>query len=94
VVPRAEKAVEQGFTDGLADFLLHDIGDVLDTKFRLVLARKQYDENDVDAARAYNSAMLEFILFSHRLYEFVHGGEVHGVAAGRHEHDVRREKAA
>ncbi|MDR7521949.1 MAG: DUF6448 family protein [Armatimonadota bacterium] len=94
VVARAERAIAQGFTDGLADFLLHDIGDVLDTKFRAVLARRPYDEHDVEAARAYVQAAMAFVRFAHRLYEFVHGGERPGTVVQGAREPVRGQKAA
>ncbi|MDR7484519.1 MAG: DUF6448 family protein [Armatimonadota bacterium] len=94
VLPRAERAIAQGFTDGLADFLLHDIGDVLDTKFRAVLARKPSDEHDVEAARAYVQAAMAFVRFAHRLYEFVHSGERPVAAVPGPRQPVRGQQAA
>jgi hypothetical protein len=49
------------------------------------MARRSYDENDVDAARAYVGAMLSFVVFSHSLYM--------ATMLATHEHD-RSEPAA
>lgn len=87
VVPRAEKAIEQGDATEAIGFLLHTVEEVLQDKFNHVIAKKKYDENDVDAAREYVQANLGFVLFSHHLYTLVTGGEEHGAEAmGGHEH--------
>ncbi len=51
------------------------------------MAKRNYDVNDVDAAREYVQAMLGFVLYSHHLYTYVKGGGEHGEEAmGGHEH--------
>jgi len=86
VVPRAEKAIEKGDAKEVIDLLSHTVADELQRRFSHALARKSYDENDVDAARAYIQAMLGFVLYSHHLYTNIKG-EGHGEEkAGGHEH--------
>jgi hypothetical protein len=36
-----------------------------------MMAKKDYDVNDVDSARQYVQAMLGFLLFSHHLYKYI-----------------------
>lgn len=42
----------------LSTYYHHTVADELQRRFSHALARKSYDENDVDAARAYIQAML------------------------------------
>jgi len=87
VVPRAEKAIEQGNAKEEIDFLLHTVKEEMQKRFEHAMAKKNYDENDVDAAREYVQAMLSFVLFSHHLYTYVKGGGEHGEEGmGGHEH--------
>jgi len=82
VVPRAEKAIEKGDAKEVIDLLSHTVADELQRRFSHALARKSYDENDVDAARAYIQAMLGFVLYSHHLYTNIKG-EGHGRGKSR-----------
>jgi len=87
VVPRAEKAIEKGNAKDVVEFLAHAVEEELQKRFKHTMARKKYDENDVDAAREYVQAMLGFVLYSHHLYTNVKGGEEHGEeGTGGHEH--------
>jgi len=86
-VPRAEKAIEEGDAKEVIHFLSHAVEEELQERFRHAMAKKNYDENNVDAAREYVQAMLGFVLYSHHLYTSVKGGEVHGEEGMRgHEH--------
>jgi len=84
-VPRAEKAIETGRLEEISHFLCHVVEEQLNHRFNHVMARRSYDENDVDAARAYVGAMLSFVVFSHSLYM--------ATMLAPHEHD-RSEPAA
>lgn len=87
VVPRAEKAIEQGTAREVIEFLTHTVEEELQERFKHAIALKKYDENNVAAARAYVQAMLGFVLYSHHLYAFVKGGGEHGEEGMReHEH--------
>ena len=78
IVPRAERAIERGTAKEVIDFILRTVEEELQKRFQHAMAKKKYDENDVDAARAFVQAMLGFILYSHHLYEYVKGGGEHG----------------
>jgi Family of unknown function (DUF6448) len=67
-VPRAEKAVETGRLEEVGRFLHGVLDEQLHHRFHQVLDRRGYDENDVDAARAYVQAMLGFIVYTHTVY--------------------------
>ena len=86
VVPKADKAIEQGNPKEVIGFILHTIEEELQERFNKAMAKKNYDENDVAAAREYVQAMLGFVLYSHHLYECVKGGGEHGKVGGGHEH--------
>jgi len=78
VVPRADKAIETGNAKELIKFLLHTVEEELQERFDKAMAEKDYDENDVVAAREYVQAKLGFVLYSHHLYVYVKGGGEHG----------------
>jgi len=78
VVPRADKAVEKGDVSEVVEFLKHAVQEVIQEKFDHAVARREFDENDVDSAREYVHAMLEFVLFSAHLYIYMNGEGAHG----------------
>ncbi len=78
VVPKAEKAIEQGNAKEVIALLSCAVEEELQKRFRHVMSKKKYEENDVDAAREYVHAMLEFVLYAHHLYTKRKGGGEHG----------------
>jgi len=87
VVPRADKAIEKGNAKEVIDFLTHTVEEELQERFKHAMAKKKYNENDVNAAREYMQAMLGFVLYSHHLYTNITSGEQHGEEAmGEHKH--------
>jgi hypothetical protein len=87
VVPRAEKAIEEEDAEEAIGFIAHTLEEELQERFKHAMAKKKYDENDVDAAREYVQAMLGFELFSHHIYTAIKGGEEHGgEGEGGHKH--------
>nr|MDO8081342.1 DUF6448 family protein [Candidatus Freyarchaeota archaeon] len=87
VVPRAEKAIEKGNAKEVIDFISHTVEEELQERFKNAVARKNYDVNNVAAAREYVQAYLGFVLYSHHLFTNVKGGEEHGEEGkGGHEH--------
>jgi hypothetical protein len=71
VIPKAEKAIQDGDPKEVIDFLSRTIHDEIQTRFENMMAKKDYDVNDVDSARQYVQAMLGFLLFSHHLYKYI-----------------------
>jgi len=87
VVPKAEKALEQGDAKEVMEFISHAVKEELQKRFKHAMAKKKYDENDVAAAREYVQANLGFVLYLHHLYTNVKGGGEHGEEGmGGHEH--------
>lgn len=87
VVSRAEKAIEKGDAKEVIDLMSHAVEEELQKRFEHAMARREYDENDVDAAREYVQAMLGFVLYSHHLYINIKGGGEHvEEGLGKHEH--------
>jgi hypothetical protein len=78
VVPKADRAIEQGNAKEVIGMISRAVEEELQEKFNRAMAKKVYDENDVEAAREYVHAMLGFVLFSHHLYSFVKEGKAHG----------------
>jgi len=87
VVPRSEEAIEKGDASEVIEFLSHTVKEEVQKRLDHALSLKDYDENDVDAAREYVEAMLELILYSHKLYIYMTSAGGHAVeAAHGHEH--------
>jgi hypothetical protein len=87
VVPRAEKAIQNGDPKEVIDFINHTVQEELEKRFHRILAKKNFDANDVAAAREYVQAELGFVLFSHGLYAAITGESEHDEAGiNKHEH--------
>ena len=69
VINKAEEAIEIGDKTVLEEFLMNLIEESFENRFEDMMSKKEYDLNDVDAARDYITAMLEFIRFSHELVQ-------------------------
>lgn len=76
IIPLAGRALETGNSDELIQLLSDAVKEELQQRFETAMAWQGYDVNDVKAGRQYVQAMLEFVLYSHRLYEFVKGCEL------------------
>ena len=74
VVPKAERAIQEGSPRVVIDFLSDALRESLERKFSLLTHLKDYDIHDVDAAREYIEAMLDFIVYSHEVHQFIHQG--------------------
>lgn len=77
VVPRAEKAIETGDVKEAIGFMLHTVEEELQHRFKHVIAKKKYNENDVAAGREYVHAFINFVVYSHHLYSYVKGNGEH-----------------
>jgi hypothetical protein len=86
VVRKAEKALEKEEPKEVIDFLLHTVKEDLQNRFEHAMEKKDFDVNDVEAAREYVHASLGFVLYSHGLYAFVKSGEHGEDGKGGHEH--------
>ncbi len=87
VVPRAEKAIETGDAKEVIGFILHTVEEELQQRFKHVMAKKKYDEDNVTAGREYVHAFINFVVYSHHLYTFVKGGDEQSEGTnGGHQH--------
>jgi hypothetical protein len=68
-VAAADKAIETGRLQGLANTISERTEKGLHEHFAQVMAKKKYDPNDVEAGRAYSSAYVEFVHYAERLYD-------------------------
>lgn len=71
IVPKAEKALHEGNAQEVIDFLGQTLEEEVQNRFKHALSLKNYQEKDVPAARKYVNAMLDFMLFSHKLYIYL-----------------------
>ena len=68
-VAAADKAIETGRLEGLAKVISDRTQKGLHAHFQQVVSKKRFDPNDVEAARAYSSAYVEFVHYAERLYD-------------------------
>jgi len=87
VVPRAEKAIAKGDPKEVIDFITHTVQEELVDRFNRVMNKKEFDVDNVTAAREYVQAELGFVLFSHGLYVATTGkGEHDETGTKKHDH--------
>ncbi len=87
IVPRAEKALESGSPKEVIDYIAHTAHEELEARFNRAMAKRKFDVNDVEAAREYVQAELDFVLFSHGLYAAITDkGEHDEEGTQKHEH--------
>jgi len=71
VIPIAEKAIETGEAKEVTDLLSNLVVEEVQKRFSNAMSKKNYDINNVEAAREYVQGMLGFLLFSHHLYKYI-----------------------
>ena len=87
VLPKVDKAIEKGDPEEVIEFLSHAVADQIQDRFKRFTATRNYDPNDVTAAREHIEAMLGLELYSHHLYMNIKHGNGHGEESeGEHEH--------
>lgn len=78
VIPKADLAIKNKDPDEVIRFLSKAVEDQVRKRFDHAMELKNYDPDDVDAARRYTSAMLGFELYSHHLYTSIREAREHG----------------
>ena len=87
VIPRADQAVAKGDPTEVIDFLSRAVAHEVSERFHRAMELREHATENVDAGRAYTSAMLGFELYSHHLYANITGaGEHEEKPAGGHAH--------
>jgi hypothetical protein len=86
VIPMAERAVEHGSSEQLANFLADALRWELATRLEAVRRLAAHRQRSVADARRYVEAMLGFEVYSHHLYE--------ALRAPTHHHEGAHEEAA
>ena len=73
VIPVAERAIESGSPDELINVLADMLREEITHRFHHMLHLKQRADESVDDAREYVEAMLGLQVWSHSIYERIHG---------------------
>ena len=73
----AEKNIKNENPTETIEFLKSVLDEEMRKKFDKAMSLKNYDVDDVDAAREYTEAMLHFVLFSHHTYKNINSSEEH-----------------
>lgn len=77
VLPKAEKSIDRKDIREVHEFLSHTIEEELRNRMDKITETRNFDVNDVDAAREHVEAVLDFELFSHHVYTFIKTGGGH-----------------
>lgn len=64
----ADMAIETGKLDEVAKLISEHMHDGLHRHFEQLLAKKKYDQNDVEAGRAFSNSYVEYVHYVERLY--------------------------
>jgi hypothetical protein len=78
VIPLAENAVESGDVEDVYRLLAADLRDQLLRRLERVRQLAESKDASVDAGREYVQAMLGFEVYSHHVYQAMHGEHQHG----------------
>lgn len=73
VVPLAEEAIASGDATEVYRIIVDAIDHELRERFNRVIAAKNYQDDDVQAGRAYVEAFLQFVVYAHQLFETIEG---------------------
>ncbi|HHT18451.1 MAG: DUF6448 family protein [Euryarchaeota archaeon] len=74
IINMADQAVKSENLNHLMNFILSSIKEDIEARFDDVLSKKDYDVNDVDDARDYADAILNFFGYLQTLIEFMEEG--------------------
>lgn len=87
-IPAADKAIEAGSPEQVQRLLAHAVQDGIAKHFKDVLAKKNFDFNDVEGGREYVEAYVTFVHYVEGLYQAAndsaHGHYEEGQVAGGH----------
>ena len=78
VLPKVDKAIEREDPKEVIEYLSHTVEEQIQDRFKRFVSTKNYDPNDVAAAREHVEAMLGLELYSHHLYMNIKHGNGHG----------------
>lgn len=68
-IPAADQAVDSGSAKVLMKILTENVQEGVLERFREVLERKKFDENEVEKGREFVKAYVEFVHYVERIYE-------------------------
>lgn len=74
IIIMADQAVKSENLNDLMSFILSSIREDVEARYDDVLSKKDYDINDIDDARDYADAMLNFFSYLQTLIEFMEEG--------------------
>jgi hypothetical protein len=88
-IPATDKALEDGSADALMKLLMFTMHEGILKEFKQVMAKKHFDQHDVEAGRAYVQAYVPYMHYVVRLYEAAkalpHGHFPEAAAGGVHQ---------
>lgn len=87
VIPLAERAIETGSAQEVADYLAGALRGELDHRLATVTALAAAKDRSVSDGRAYVEAMLGFEVYSHHLLQALHAPAHEGAGGHGHSHD-------
>jgi hypothetical protein len=85
-IPAADRALAEGAVDPLIELLTAAVRRGVRERFEAAQARKKFDQDDVEAGRAYVRAYVPFVHYVERLYETASSSADGHRADSRHQH--------
>lgn len=76
-VPLSDEAIDKGNTEKLKKILTDKINSSIDKQFEVVLAKKNFDKNNIDAGREFVESYVEFLHYIEHIYKAVESSSKH-----------------
>jgi hypothetical protein len=90
-IPAADKAIETGSAEQVQHLLQHGVEEGVDRHFKNVMARKNFDPDDVQAGREYVKEYVSFIHYVKHVHEATHQSAHGHFSEATDEHDRHSE---
>lgn len=71
-IPAADKAIDEGSSNGVQHLLNQAVREGIDLRFKEVIAKKKFDPKDVEAGREYVKAYVAFVHYVETLHQAAH----------------------
>lgn len=71
IILKAQESIEKEDKLPLETYLIELLRESIETRFEIVVSKKEYDTNDIDSARDYVDSLLDFVQFSNDIYSMI-----------------------
>lgn len=71
IILKAHLAIENQDKTALETLLSDSLREAIETRYEITISKKDYDVNDIVAAREYINSMMDFVEFSNELLKLI-----------------------